>query len=120
MAEKDSILVSTKKVLGLGEDYSPFDEDILTYINSTFADLHQLGVGPVNGFWVEDDEARWPEFLGPDVVLQGFVRTFTAHKVGLMFDPPANSFGIDAKQKLIAEAEWRILIHMEGVVRNGQ
>ena len=46
----DSILLSTKKILGIAADYTVFDEDIILHINSVFSTLHQLGLGPVTGF----------------------------------------------------------------------
>lgn len=42
----DSILTSIKKLLGIGEDDTSFDTDILLHINSTFSVLTQLGIGP--------------------------------------------------------------------------
>ena len=46
----DSILTSTKKILGIAEVYEVFDLDIITHINATFSVLDQLGVGPAGGF----------------------------------------------------------------------
>ena len=54
---EQSILKSTKKILGIAEDYTVFDLDIITHINSAFSTLTQLGVGPVEGFIIEDDTA---------------------------------------------------------------
>ena len=45
-----SILISTKKILGIAEDYTVFDLDIITHINTAFSTLTQLGVGPAEGF----------------------------------------------------------------------
>ncbi len=39
----DSILNSTKKVLGIEAGYTPFDVDILMHINSVFTTVSQLG-----------------------------------------------------------------------------
>ena len=33
---EDSILTSVKKMLGIAEDYTEFDLDIITHINSVF------------------------------------------------------------------------------------
>ena len=46
---ENSILLSTKKVLNVSPDDPSFDMDILTFINSAFSTLHDLGVGPVGG-----------------------------------------------------------------------
>ena len=38
----DSILLSIKKLLGIGDDYKYFDEDIIMHINSVFMILEAL------------------------------------------------------------------------------
>ena len=59
----DSILSSIKKMLGLPEEYDAFDLDIITHINSVFTILAQIGVGPSNGFIIEDKTAVWTDFI---------------------------------------------------------
>ena len=49
-----SILTSIKKLLGIAEDYEHFDQDIIMHTNSAFTILTQLGVGPSEGFFIED------------------------------------------------------------------
>jgi hypothetical protein len=66
---EQSILKSTKKILNIGVDDESFDLDILTYINTAFSHLHQLGIGPDEGFVIEDAEATWEDFLGPEPAL---------------------------------------------------
>ena len=51
----DSIFTSVKKMLGLSEEYDAFDLDIITHIHSVFTILKQIGVGPDNGFMIEDN-----------------------------------------------------------------
>lgn len=65
----NSILDSTKKILGIAADYDVFDNDIVMHINSVFSTLNQLGVGPEFGFAIEDDTATWDDFLGTDLRL---------------------------------------------------
>ena len=57
----DSILTSIKKLLGIAEEYEHFDPDIVMYINSAFSVLTQLGVGPEEGFRIEDASKTWSE-----------------------------------------------------------
>lgn len=113
MAEvKDSILDTTKKILGLESDYTAFDLDIITHINSVFFDFQQLGIGPGN-FYLEDNSKTWPEFIqGEDI---NAVKTLMALKVKLLFDPPATSFHLKAIEDQITKFEWRLNVHMEGV-----
>lgn len=107
-----SILTSTKKILGLAEDYTVWDLDIITHINSAFSDLTQLGVGPPAGFMIEDETVQWTDFLGDDLQLNS-VKTYIYLRVKLLFDPPATSFAISAMQDQIDRLEWRLNIHRE-------
>jgi hypothetical protein len=108
----DSILTSTKKVLNIDESYTAFDEDIKLHINSVFVTLVQLGLGPTNGFMIEDADAVWTDFIGADLNLNS-VKTYVYLRVRLLFDPPTTSYLIDAFNKQIVELEWRLNIHRE-------
>ena len=43
----ESILFSVKDVLGLAEDYTVFDQQVIMHINSALATLHQNGIGVI-------------------------------------------------------------------------
>ena len=102
-----SILTSIKKMLGIAEDYTEFDEDIITHINSVFLNLTQLGVGPEEGFMIEDDTAVWEDFINDSIQLQA-VKTYVYLKVKLLFDPPLSSSVTESINRMIAELEWRL------------
>jgi len=104
---EDSILISTKKVLGLSPDYTAFDLDIIMHINSAFATLAQVGTGPDAGYMIDDDEATWSNFV-TDPISLNMVRTYIFLKVRLLFDPPTTSFLLDAVNNQIKEYEWRL------------
>lgn len=108
----DSILDSVKKTLNLSPDYDVFDQDLLIHINSAFSTLNQLGIGPVNGFMIEESETTWDAFLGSDPRLNN-VKTYVFLRVRLLFDPPTTSFLIEAIKKQIEELEWRINVQRE-------
>lgn len=108
----DSILDSVKKVLGLSPDYDVFDVDIIMHINSVFSTLHDLGIGPDDGFEIEDDVAGWSSFLGDDKVLNR-VKTYVTLKVRMLFDPPSTAHLTAAYEKQIAELEWRLNAYRE-------
>ncbi len=108
----DSILTSTKKVLGIEAAYTAFDVDITMHINSIFSVLTQLGVGPVNGFMISDAVATWDQFLGVDRNLNS-VKTYMFLRVRVLFDPPTTPFLINAMQEQIKELEWRLNAHRE-------
>lgn len=109
----DSILVTIKKLLGFDASYDEFDLDIITHINSVLFTLHQLGVGPSDGFTIEDDSATWDQFIGSDKVAA--VKSYIHLKVRMMFDPPTTSYLINSMEKQISEMEWRLNVHSEGV-----
>ena len=109
-----SILNTIKKALGLDPSYDVFDTDIVMHINSTFATLNQLGVGPEEGFSIEDDNATWQDFLGlveTNKLLS--VKSYMYLKVRLLFDPPTTSFAIDAMKKNAEEYEWRLNVQTD-------
>lgn len=109
----DSILNSTKKVLGVDASYTAFDTDILMHINTVFSTLHQLGIGPVDGYMIEDATPTWDAFLGGDVRINS-VKTYVYLKVRLLFDPPTTSYLIESLSKQAQELEWRLNVVREG------
>ena len=108
----ESILTSIKKLLGIEEEYKHFDPDIVMQINSAFGVLTQLGVGPEEGFFIEDEGAVWSDYLFNDRRLE-FVKTYVYLKVRLGFDPPQSSAAIEAINRQISELEWRINLTVE-------
>ena len=105
----DSILTSIKKMLGIIEEYEHFDSEIIMYINSAFSVLTQLGVGPVEGFYISDKSSIWSDFIEDDSRLE-MVKSYTYLKVKLLFDPPLGGSLIDAMNRQLDEYEWRINI----------
>ena len=103
----DSILTSVKKMLGIAEEYDHFDADLIMHINSVLTILGQLGVGPDEGFFIEDDGAEWTDFV-PDISNLQFIKTYVYQKVKLLFDPPQSASAIEALNRSISELEWRI------------
>ena len=110
--DMESILTSIKKLLGPSGDYTHFDPDIIMHINTVLMTLTQLGVGPSEGFFIEDDSATWGDFLSDPTKLQA-VKTYVYLKVKLLFDPPLNSSVIESMNRSIAELEWRLNVAVE-------
>ena len=108
----ESILTSIKKLLGITEEYDQFDPDIIMHINSVFMILTQLGVGPAEGFSIEDDTSVWSDFI-QDVKKLESVKTYIYLKVKLAFDPPLSSAVIESMNRLINELEWRLNVAAE-------
>lgn len=103
----DSILTSIKKLLGITEEYTHFDQDIIIHINSAFMILNQLGVGPDRVFYIKDDSEIWNDFVGINTDIEA-VKTYVYLKVRLMFDPPSSSIVAESINKSISELEWRL------------
>lgn len=110
----DSILVSIKKMLGLEDEYTPFDMDVLIHINSAFMTLCQMGIGPKEGFAVTDYSQTWDDFLTNKVMLGG-VKTWVYLQVKMLFDPPTNSFVMDAYKTQAEQILWRLNVQAESV-----
>lgn len=105
---EESILTTIKKLLGLDESYEAFDTDIIVAINTALMALVQIGVGPKNGFIIEDDAATWKDFLGSDSNDLEAAKSYVFIKARLMFDPPSSSVVVEAYNKAAAECEWRL------------
>lgn len=110
----DSILLTVKKMLGIAEEYHAFDIDLIVNINSVFLTLNQLGVGPKIPYQIEGSEETWAEFLKDQRKKLAGVETYVYLKTRLLFDPPTNSFLVDAMQKQCDELEWRLNVQVEG------
>ena len=108
----ESILTSIKKLLGIEEEYTQFDADIIMHINTVFLNLTQLGVGPSEGFLIEDDTAIWEDFIGDSSQLQA-VKTYMYLKVKLLFDPPLSSSVTESMNRMISELEWRLNVAVD-------
>lgn len=107
--ESESILTSIKKLLGIVEDYTQFDTDIILHINSVFSSLMQLGVGPEDGFHISDKTQTWNDYIGDSKDVQ-MVISYVYLKVRLLFDPPTNSFLVQSMNDQIKEFEFRLSI----------
>lgn len=108
----ESILDSTKKLLGIVPDMRAFDEQIIMHINSTFMILNQLGVGPDGGFSISDETTTWDEYTSGDISIES-VKVYMANKVQYNFDPPQNGAAMSALEEHIKELEWRLNVAVD-------
>ena len=109
----ESILLSIKKVLALDKDNHDFDADILLHINSVLAILQQLGVGPVEGYFINDEYTTWRDYLGDDAQHVSMVKSYMAAKVRILFDPPVSSAVMESLNRICSEFEWRANVAAE-------
>ena len=111
---EESVLQSTKKILGIGPEDDSFDLDVITHINSAFSTLEQAGVPP--SMFIEDGESAWADVYPdqPDEQL-AMIKTCVYLQVRLLFDPPATSYLLSAAQEQVREHIWRINVRREDV-----
>jgi hypothetical protein len=108
----ESILTSIKKLLGIAEEYTHFDTDLIMHINSVLMVLTQLGVGPANGFLISDKSDTWEDFLEDNTNIE-MVKSYVHMKVKLLFDPPLSSAVIESMNRMISEFEWRLNVAVD-------
>lgn len=108
----DSILNSTKKLLGLAEDYDAFDQDVIIAINAALFTLTQLGVGPDEGFRISSADEVWSDFIGDATDLEA-VKEYVYMKSRLAFDPPVNSSVLQALKDMCNEYEFRLNVQVD-------
>lgn len=119
----DVILTCIKQMLGLQEDYTPFDNELIMHINSVLMILDQLGVGrsgfritmtqlpPAEGETVGKmvSTETWNDFLGSGYAGdKEAVKSYIFTKVKLIFDPPASGTLMESYKKLADEFEFRL------------
>lgn len=108
MNELNSILDSTKRLLGLDPYSDEFNTDILVHINAAIFTLNQLGIGPAFPFTVTGRKETFSDYLGDDETLIQQVRLYIFYKVRLGFDPPSIGSVLECLKEMIREAEWRL------------
>lgn len=108
----DSILISIKKLLGITEEYTHFDQDIIIHINSVFFTLNQLGVGPTKPFTIKGGTEIWDDFIVEEDSLEA-VKSYVYLKVRMFFDPPSSSVLMESINRQINEFEWRLNVAVE-------
>lgn len=118
----DTILGSIKQMLGLQQDYTPFDPELVMHINSALMALTQLGVGH-KGFFItyevpvgaEDNVERsletWRDFLGSiELPILQAAKSYVYYKVKLSFDPSASSVLQENYKELADEYAFRLMV----------
>lgn len=107
-----SILNFTKQMVGIDPSYTVYDGPILAHINTVFARLQTLGIGPVEGFAIFDSTATWDEFLVGDHRLNS-VKSYMYMAVRIMFDPPQTQHLVTSMQEQINKMEWLLNVTRE-------
>ena len=114
--DEESILTSVKEYLGITADYTHFDKQIASDINTCFAILNQIGAGPISGFAITFSEGTshetWRDYSDDENVI-GFSKEYIEKMVRIMFDPPSSSFVLDSMKKIADEVLWRLNVYVD-------
>lgn len=107
----NSILSSVKKLIGILEDDTSFDVDIMLNINAASSILFQLGVLE-KPYTVTSKEDTYENLIpggSEDVINQ--IKMYFVYKTKLGFDSSTLTAGmIDTLKEMIKEAEYRLMI----------
>lgn len=109
---EEKILDTIKSMLGVSDQDTAFDNDILVNINATFSTLYQIGVGDDSHYFVLDGSETWRDIF-KEVDLIDFIKLYTYMKVRLLFDPPTNASVLESLKAQINEIEYRILLQAD-------
>lgn len=117
---RDSILLSTKNAMGIVPEYDGFNDQLIMLINASFATLWQLGIGPEDGFDIEDAEPTWSDYIGNSKILKLIIQ-YVHIDVRLQFDPPSNSFAVQSIKDKLQELIFRIqVLYEQGYTKQGE
>lgn len=106
----DSILNDIKKALGITEDYTAFDQEIILHINTALMFAEEIGLP---SFKITGKTETWDQYLTGVTKNVEAAKTYLYLQVRLVFDPPANSFVVTAIEKQLQEYAWRINLQKE-------
>ena len=104
---EESILKTIKQLIGCPDDFEQFDLDLIVHINSAFATLTQLGVGPKEGYRLTGADNAWSEFED-DAQKLSLIKDYVYIKTRLLFDPPTSGSLMDSLKEQLKEMEWRL------------
>ena len=104
---EESILKTIKQLIGCPDDFEQFDLDLMIHINSAFATLTHLGVGPKEGYRITGADNVWREFED-DAQKLSLIKDYVYIKTRLLFDPPTSGSLMDSLKEQLKEMEWRL------------
>lgn len=110
----NSILKDVRIALGLSEDTTDFDTDLLMHINTAIGTLNQNGVGKF--VIVQDESTTWADLQDPNQtegnVYFQMVPLFIALSTKVIFDPPPPS-AVPYHVESIEKTLWRLKLAYE-------
>lgn len=112
-----SILTDIKKLLSITQDNTEFDKDIVFHINTAFANLRQMGVGPKDGFRITGEDEKWTDYYD-DKDFTDNIKDYIYINVRLVFDTPQASGMKDALEYQLDEIAYRIRLQWDDEMSN--
>lgn len=117
----ESILDSIKKLLGIDEEDTDFDQDIIMHINAMFTVMMEIGVNHGSGFFITDSEQTWHNYVTDEwesysinaQALVNMIKSWMYLRVKLIFDPPPSSSTAESFKRISDEFEWRISVAVD-------
>ena len=103
---EESILTTIKNMLEIDLDDDCFDEELVTYINTCFIILKQVGAIDYD-FYVIDRTTSWADLLKDKASSFQSLKTYVYARVKILFDPPSSST-LSSYENLIRELEFRL------------
>lgn len=109
-----SILKDVRIAVGLDENASDFDTDLLMHINNAIGKLNQNGVG--NFIVVKNEQSTWQDLQNPSQTEGNkffqMIPLFIAVSTKIIFDPPPPST-VPYYENSIQDTLWRLKIAYE-------
>ena len=102
----DSILDSCKRLCsGISPDDTSYDLDIITFVNSVFVFLFELGID--HSFHINSSIETWSDYMVPGPELD-LIKSYIPLRVRILFDPPQSSTLLQALKDQCNELEARL------------
>lgn len=111
----DSVLLMTKKLLGIAPSLTDFDPDVMSAINAALFTLKQLGAGTKDGKMVSDQTTTYQDLYGNDNLDLDIeaIKQYIYCRAKLIFDPPQQSSLLQSLKDQVEELQWRIRLSAE-------
>lgn len=106
MAVSNSVLITTKKLLGIDADCKDFDTDLIIHINAVLMILAQMNIVEP-GSMIDNEKTSWDDIVNNIEEIEG-IKSYMYLKVKTLFDPPTNSGALEALNNMVREMEWRM------------
>lgn len=105
-----SVLNDVKKYIGFEADYTVYDKDLIMLINSGFAELAQIGYGPIMGVKITSADETWDGLFQDETNQLELVKEYINLRTRNLFDPPQSTAVLNANVEHLKKLEWRLSI----------